>query len=148
MKKANASLLLAALLTGVLAQPDALAREQTVYKWVDAEGVVHFTAQPPENGEYEKIGLQTREPTDATAEGETADDDVESTAPEQPEAAASGPDPELVAERCKQARSNIEKLTGSANVLIRGEDGENRVLTEEERQRMLEEAQQFINEWC
>ncbi|MEE4303408.1 MAG: DUF4124 domain-containing protein [Wenzhouxiangella sp.] len=153
MKKTIVSTLLAALLTGFLALPGAVAQEQTIYKWVDEEGVVHYTARPPEGIDYEEVGIETREPVEsATAGGEMADSGetapAEGIPPAQPEMAAAEPDPEMVAERCAQARRNIENLTQRANVLIRGDDGEQRQISDEERQRMLQEARDFIDEWC
>ena len=151
MNKLIASALIAAALTGLGALPDAAAQEQTVYKWVDAEGVVHYTARPPEGVEYEVVGLETREPEEqAPDETEAAGEEApaEGIPPAQPEMASTEPDPEMVAERCEQARRNIENLTQRANVLIRGEDGERRQITEEERERMLQEARDFIDEWC
>lgn len=152
MNKAIATILFAAAFAALTVQPDAMAKQQTIYKWVDAEGVVHYTAHPPEGIDYQEVGLETREPVEsADAEGETEEgQDAKATGipPEQPEMAATEPDPELVAERCGQARSNIENLTQRANVLIEGEDGERRQITDSERQGMLEEARQFIDEWC
>lgn len=153
MNKAIASILLAAGLAGLIAQPEALAQEQTIYKWVDVEGVVHYTARPPDDIDYEEVGVETREPVDsATGGGEMASGEQEAkagkTPPEQPEMETTEPDPEVVAERCAQARENIENLNQRANLLIRGEDGERRPITDEERQQILEEAQQFIDEWC
>ena len=151
MHKLIASVLIVAALAGLSPLPDAMAQQETIYKWVDEEGVVHYTARPPEDVEYEIVGLQTRERGESeTSAGETEEttDESEGIPPAQPEMAASEPDPELVAARCKQARSNVENLTQRANVLVRGEDGEQRQITDEERERMLEEARAFIEEWC
>lgn len=152
MKNAIASILLVAVLAALTTQPGAMAQQQTIYKWVDAEGVVHYTAQPPEGVDYDEVGIDTREPVEtAAANDETADEQSrEETGipPEQPEMAATEPDPEMVTERCEQARRNVENLTQHANVLVSGDDGEQRQITEAERQRMLEEARQFIDEWC
>lgn len=154
MQKAIACILLAAGLAAFLAQPEAVAQEQTVYKWVDAEGVVHYDARPPADGDYEEVGIKTREPVDpAGGSGEAAGDEQEpenqKTPPEQATIESTEPDPEVVAERCSQARSNIEKLNQHSNILIRDDDdGERRPISSEERERMLEKAQEFIDEWC
>jgi hypothetical protein len=153
MYKTIVGVLLAALLAGLSAGQGAVAQEQTIYKWVDEEGVVHYTARPPEGVDYQEVGIETREPVDSAAGDGGGDDEAERTAEDDTatdpgERETLGPDPEVVAERCEQARRNIENLTRYANVLVRGEDGEQREVTEEERKRMLEEARQFVEEWC
>lgn len=152
MKKANASLLLAALLGGLMAQSDVLAEEQTVYKWVDDEGVAHFTARPPEDVDYVEVGVETGDAGESEAgQGESQpeqSDESEDVTPEQAQPEAPGPDPEVVAKRCQQARNNIEKLTQQNNLVVSGEDGQQRVLTSEQRQNMLEKTQAFLDEWC
>jgi hypothetical protein len=153
MIKTMTSVLLAAVLAGLTAQPDAIAQQEAIYKWVDAEGVVHYTARPPEDVEFEKIGVEISDPEETSSgEGEMAGDgqaaEDDGMPPAQPEMAEAEPDPEVVAERCQQARSNIENLTQHANVMIRGEDGEQRRISEAERQQMLEDAQAFVDQWC
>ncbi|MDZ7791256.1 MAG: DUF4124 domain-containing protein [Xanthomonadales bacterium] len=152
MKWTIASTLLAIVVVGLTLQPEASAEEQTIYKWLDEEGVVNYTARPPEGVDYEEVGIETREPVEAdAADSETQpaqDSAAETTPPEQPEMTRSEPDPEVVAERCAQARSNIDSLNQYQNVTVRGDDGEQRRISDEERTRMIEEAQAFIEEWC
>ncbi len=152
MKWTIASTLLAVVVVGLTLQPDASAAEQTVYKWLDEEGVVHYTARPPEGVEYEEVGIESREPVEpdgGNGEAQPEEDDAtESNPPEQPEMSRSEPDPELVEERCAQALSNIEDLNEYENATVRGDDGEQRQISDEERASMIEEAQAFIDEWC
>jgi len=143
---------LAALLVALASSPEAPAQE-TVYKWTDAEGTVHYTARPPEGVDYEVVDMaqQTRRSGTSQQSGDASSQsqgEASSIPPEQPEMAAEGPDPEIVAERCEQARRNIENLTQRSNVLITGDDGERRQITDEERERMLQDARDFIEEWC
>ena len=156
MKRLTAIIVLAALLGALSGQHEAMAQE-TIYKWVDQEGTVHYGARPPEGVDYEIVDIETRERTrgGASTDGDEAgpdageeSEDGTTVPPEQPEMAASEPDPEMVAERCAQARRNIENLTQRSNVLIRGEDGERRQISAEERESMLEDARRFIDEWC
>jgi hypothetical protein len=151
MKRLTAALSVTVLVAALSSAPDAPAQEN-VYKWTDAEGTVHYTARPPEGVEYEIVDIaqQTRR-SGSTPPAEESDSDSESSAsipPEQPDMAAEGPDPEMVAERCEQARRNIENLTTRSNVLIAGEDGERRQITNEEREQMLQDARDFMDEWC
>lgn len=152
MTRVTAVIALAALLAALTAQPQAVAQE-TIYKWMDEEGVVHYTARPPEGIDYEVVDVRNSDQSgdqSSGAEGESGDDgaSASSVPPEQPEMAASEPDPEMVAERCEQARRNVENLTQRSNVLIAGDDGERRQITDEERETMLEDARAFMDEWC
>jgi len=151
MNKAIVTVLLAAVFAALTAQPEAMAQEQTIYKWVDAEGVVHYTARPPEDVDYEEVGIETREPVESATEGgETQDEEADTTnnPPEQPEMTQSRPDPEVMAERCAQARTNLESMNRYSNLTVEGDDGEQRPVSDAERREMIEETQQFIDEWC
>lgn len=150
MTRLTVVLSLAMLLAALATAPDAMAQE-TIYKWTDEEGVVHYTARPPEGVDYERVDVKNQRSESSAAEAgarEEAESERSSIPPEQPEMAAEGPDPAMVAERCQQARSNIENLTQRSNVLIRDDSGQRRQITNEERQRMLREARDFIDEWC
>lgn len=152
MKQAIAALIVPALVLALaaLSVPRAAAEEETIYKWLDGEGVVHYSAQPPEGVEYEEVSIAARESArdNNDAQTEAAAGEGDDRVPEQPEMTTGEPDPEVVAERCEQARSNIERLRQHANLVVRGDDGEQRSVDEEERQSMIEETQAFIEEWC
>ena len=49
--------LTAILIIGLLASPASVYAQQKVYKWVDEEGVVHFSEEPP--GESPKVEVET-----------------------------------------------------------------------------------------
>ena len=46
----------AILIIGLLASPAGVSAQQKVYKWVDEEGVVHFSEEPP--GESTKVEVE------------------------------------------------------------------------------------------
>lgn len=152
MNRLIVTALLAAAFAALMLQPlDVDAQEQIIYKWLDAEGVVHYTARPPDDVDYTVVNLETREPVeDDAADGQDRDldDSASDDTTQQPETAQAGPTEEEMAERCEQARSNIETLNRYQNVTVEGEDGEQRTISDEERMNMVEEAQQFIDQWC
>ena len=51
--------LTAILIIGLLASSASICAQQKVYKWVDEEGVVHFSQEPP--GESNKVEVETFE---------------------------------------------------------------------------------------
>ncbi|AKS40827.1 DUF4124 domain-containing protein [Wenzhouxiangella marina] len=130
--------------------------QDEIYKWVDEDGVTHFSTQPPENVNYQRLDVRTRRTTDVAPRtvgeseegGDRADAAELGTLPEIPQIAAEAPDPELVAERCEQARENLMWLTERTRLSTEDEEGNRRVISEEERQRLIEETRAFITEWC
>ncbi len=128
--------------------------QEEIYKWVDADGVTHFSARPPEGIEYQSINTHTEAVRNMSPQtvGETeelGDDPQESTVlPELPEVDVQQPDPELVAERCQQARENLMWMTQRVRINRENDAGEVERISEEERQRLIGETQAFIDEWC
>lgn len=150
MATLTATVLITAL---VLGTNPALGQEE-IYKWVDEDGVTHFSARPPEGVEYQRIStfndvVSTVAPQTV---GETEDlgpENAESNLlPELPEVEVQQPDPELVAERCEEARNNLSWMTQRVQINRENEQGEIERVTEEERQQMIRETQAFIDEWC
>ena len=135
------------LLTAILlASLSPMSMAGQIYNWVDAQGVTHFGAQPPEG-------------VDATTVGKTP------TPAAKPQAPASGGvvgdqkmiDKQVkqqVAEQeaqlkafCEQARTNLAQLQN--NPRVREEvEGEMRRLTEEERRQRIDETRKQVEENC
>jgi hypothetical protein len=133
--------------------PLPVRAQEEIYKWVDDEGITHFSARPPEGVEYERINTlrDRRETVTPQTVGDTEDgleDTADSMLPALPEVDVQQPDPELVAERCQQARSNLQWLTQRVRINRENDEGEVERISEEERQRLISEAQAFIEEWC
>jgi hypothetical protein len=136
-----------------LGSASAQAQEE-IYKWVDEDGVTHFSARPPEGVEYDRITTRNNVVSRIAPQtvGETEDleqePDANNMLPELAEVDVQQPDPELVAQRCEEARSNLSWMTQRVQINRENEDGEIERLTEDERQQMIQETQAFIDEWC
>lgn len=137
--------LVALLLTG-----SAQVLAQTYYKWTGDNGTVHFTANPPEDRPYEAIDtlgnvVPSREASDeeADADPEQQEDENDVQMPRQAE-----PDPEVIAARCTQARENMYWLENRRRITVDRADGTEEFVEGEDRIRMIEETQAFIDEWC
>jgi len=132
--------------------------EETVFKWVDNNGVTHYSAQPPDGIAFERISIQhaggaalptqADSPGPSAATGPDAETEAEHVLPELAETRVEPPDPELVAERCRQARENLSWLTERTQLLFEDETGQTRRLDEDERQNLIEENRAFIDQWC
>ncbi len=140
---------MAVALLGVLA-PAASAGN--VYRWVDDDGRINYTAYPPKGRPSEKVmkyksrpgtatGSRSESSQDSTAGSANPAANVPLTAQAEP---LKQPDPE----RCEIARRNLETLTNHARVRLRDASGEYRFLTEQEHKERLQLSQQAIDESC
>ena len=123
----SAAVVLAAAL---LAPPQAAA--QQVYKWKDAAGVTHFTADPPPQGQHYEAREVDHHQAVPQADGASANGDAGT-----PRATREDP-------ACATARGNLALLEGKAQVTVdsNGDGKPDRPLSEAERanQRKLAEA--------
>lgn len=130
---------------------------QTIYKWVDENGTVHYGERPPEGVEAEPVSVSspkvgTSQPnetyTDPGAaaqrrarEAEEQQQQIDLIAEQQGEAAR-------IAAACESHRKRLEELVPRPKILLQNEDGTSRMLGDEERLQMIEESRQFIEEYC
>jgi hypothetical protein len=133
---------------GLLMLLSTAALGAQVYKWVDAQGVTHFDAQPPAGQVLTPLDTRTP-PTPSASPKSPAPSGADS---KQREADAKvrqevAEAQQRTDEYCDQARNNLAQLTN--NPRVRQEvDGELRRLTEQERQGKISELQSAIGENC
>lgn len=133
--------------TGLLLTLLTSAQAATIYKWVDTNGVTHFSAEPPAgqnaitvNPSAPRPGSVT--PSQSTRDAEQTQEQVEREVKR--EVAAEQAEREKF---CQTARRNLAQL--ELNPRVRIEDGDQvRRLSEEERQAKIESTRQSIAEHC
>lgn len=132
---------------GMLSSPTMAAK--SYYKWVDENGVTHYSARKPHDKESEAISVTTglsRDDSDQPSPAEnSAQADAASTS-EDP--AAEDPEANKDPERCEIAKSNLKILNESARIREATEDGSFRYLSDDEKGQRKETAQQAITESC
>ena len=111
----------------------ALATER-VYKWVDAEGVVHYGQQPPAHTPAEAIKVEKGYSTTEAAPV------PEPTAEQQQQAAD--------AETCRVASENFKMLSGEGPVKKKDEYGNEHTLTPDEKNAEKLRAQSAMEKFC
>jgi hypothetical protein len=127
-----------------------------VYKWVDAQGVTHFGAQPPEGQQATSVNTSVPKPRPSLPRL-----DSEQPEPAVPKSTPVG-DQKAIDEKvkadvaaqeaerrkyCETIRTNLAQLQN--NPRLRAEvDGEMRRLSEEERQSRIKDAEKAIGENC
>lgn len=130
----------------------ASAMASQVYKWVDAQGVTHFSAQPPQGQEATSVNTAAPPPKPTVAEEKPAPTFDSIADPEQA-AIDEKVKKEVAAEQakrkqyCEDVRTNLAQLQN--NPRLRMEiDGEVRRLSEDERQSRIAETQKSISANC
>lgn len=136
-----ASSLLLALNSGVMAGQ--------VYKWVDAQGVTHFGAQPPQGLPADTLSTAVAQFKTAPAERTAAEQSGESEQRDidrkvKLQVAAQEAD---LQRYCTTLRTNLAQLQNNPRVRIAEENGARR-LNEEERQQRIGETKQKITYRC
>ncbi len=122
---------------------------EAIYKWVDEEGVTHFSAQPPDGVDYEQVITRsgtTARRTEARTDSETATDEAD--AQSESDLRARIADLDALAEQCEQARTNLALLAEAGPVVLRDDDGNEVDLDSEARLSFADENQAFLDEWC
>lgn len=124
-----------------------------VYKWVDAQGVTHFSAEPPANQSAERISTKTFQPkvpekTTAQLEAEQAQSSAKTQAEIDREVRKTVAAEEAELKKyCTDIRYNLAQLQNNPRVLTEV-DGKMTRLKEEERQARITEIKQKITERC
>lgn len=125
----------------LLGATNSFAAKDKVYTWKDEKGVVHYGERPPKEAQATLIKTRTghSEPTPSTPS-------VTPTAPAAPSVTqeTSFIDPE----RCAIARKNLEILNSTARIRMPGDDGNARLLSDEERDAQRNTMLDVIDQTC
>lgn len=142
------------MLAGLLAFAPPVVAE-TVYKWVDENGTVHFGERPPEGVESTAVNVSPKSAglVPERKPDTNAADQQPSVAQQQRDergekARAMQQEAELMAAACEAQRSQLMRLEPRTRVLVRDPDGSTRMLDDDERLKAIDEARTFIEENC
>jgi hypothetical protein len=150
--------LLLFVLTTLTHSSHALAGKDSIYRWVDENGVTHYGEKPPEKREVQVDKLKTRK--DFSSDAKAAQNALEDkrAAKKESEDKTSNPTEtaeKLIAERkkkieedCKTAKGNLDILTSHGRVKEATEDGSQRFLSEEEHVKRIKKMTTYINDNC
>ncbi|UUD63170.1 DUF4124 domain-containing protein [Pseudomonas seleniipraecipitans] len=121
-----------------------------IYKWVDAQGVTHFSEQPPQGQQANTV--KTATPPPPAPEPKPAPTFKDIADPQQ--AAADAKVKKEVAEQeaqrlkyCETQRNNLAQLENNPRVRVE-DGGEMRRLGEDERQQRIADSKKAITENC
>lgn len=143
--------LIASALLLLIASPVMAAQ---VYKWVDAQGVTHFGSQPPEGQEAATVNTTVAPSKPATPSGLPTPDKLPPIGADAEQKAIDEKVKKEVAEKeaelkkyCESLRTNLAQLQNNPRLRVE-DNGEQRRLTEEERQSRIQEVEKGIAENC
>ena len=151
----------AVLLAGVA----AVAGAETVYKWVDTAGQVHYTDLPPRQAGARILGVYQQEAgtidegesDDYSDQGETGEPpDTGSESPSTPEppvsqeamAAAEADAEKAKVEQCKAAQDRYQRYVDSRRLFRETPDGKRVYLTDKELTEARARAKQAVDDYC
>jgi hypothetical protein len=121
-----------------------------IYKWVDAQGNVHFGSQPPEGQEAASVNPNISQPkaTPPASKPSTGDaGKAEQEAIDEKVKQEVAREESNRKENCEKARYNLAQLKNNPRVRMEM-NGEIRKLSEEERQAQIAESEKAVTENC
>ncbi len=143
----------------------AFAGAETVYKWVDSSGQVHYTDLPPRQDGARILGVYQQEAGtvegdetgDYTEEGDTGEPPAQD--PEAPRTAEPPVSEEAIAavkadaakakvEQCKAAQDRYQRYIDSRRLFRETPDGKRVYLTDQELTEARARAKQAVDDYC
>lgn len=127
------------------------------YKWVDAEGLTHYSQHPPQDQSIKKeqIRINEKKPTDADSAISQLEKNRETLLKDADDRKNKGKKDPAEAEmqkardeNCQIAKGNLKQLNEHARIRETGEDGELRYLSEEEHQTRKDDNSSYLEEHC
>lgn len=125
-----------------------------MYKWVDEEGNISYSDQPPPDADSQEIekksyGISDEESQDQL---ETLDEKANAAKQERDiKAEVAGQQTqrnETIKKNCEIARSNLELLTSQSRVTLKDDDGNDYFLTDEDKQSKTLDARANVDRYC
>lgn len=146
---------------GMLLLPLLLIGESSaeIYKWVDAEGNVHYGQQRPNDANAEKLDIQ-QEPTTTFRSGTKESVKAEETAqdgeqqPAEEPAAQEEKKVETPAEKkqrlaaCARAKKSLATMKSIGRIRSKDEDGNYSYLSQQQKEAKMKQARDLIKKYC
>ena len=128
---------------------------QTVYRWVDDNGTVHYGERPPEGVEATAVNASpgsaglVPQHTDSEQNGSGEPSYAQQQRDERAaRAQAERERKQQVAALCEEQRALLARLEPRPKILVRDPDGTTRMLPDDERLQTIENARNFIRDNC
>lgn len=146
------------LITIMLAGLATVAAAESVYKWIDASGQVHYTDRPPTESGAKLLGVFEREQIMATGEEAGGEDTASNTYDAGPALEEAQGDQaaatvqrdldQVRSEQCKQAQERYKTYIESRRLYRETTDGKREYLTDAELAAARIEAKKAVDDLC
>lgn len=135
------------ILMAALSVAASASQAAPIYKWVDAQGVTHFDAQPPAGQPAQEINVQQPPPPSAPPAPSSVNGDAQQRSIDAKVKSQIREQEAKRAANCEVMRTNLAQLQNNPRVREETENGMRR-LTEEDRKARIEETQMAIDDHC
>lgn len=125
------------LLTGLMLA--SFLANAAAYRWVDEQGKVHYGDRPPAGAQRLKA------PPPPAQAGQRESEEEAEAKPQQP---ASRSGKMSAAEACQEYKSRLARYNSTPHLAVRGEDGEQRMMSAQERQNLINTTKTRADETC
>lgn len=130
-----------------------------IYKWVDAEGNVHYAQQRPTDSNAEKLDIQ-QEPTttfrsgtrDSVESKETAQNaeqkPAEDPAAQEEKKAETPAEKKQRLEACARARKSLATMKSIGRIRSKDAEGNYSYLSQQQKEAQMKQARDLIKKYC
>ncbi len=134
--------LIPSLLVFSVISSQVLAKEVTVYRWVDKNGQVHYSQHEPIDNEYAEVLIET-----PYSKEKPSLMDKQINQNDSPEV-VSAKLARQAEEKCENAKNNLRILNDFPKVKVTEEDGQTRILTPLEKVQQVRLAENEVDVYC
>lgn len=140
-----------ALWSAIVFSTNVIAKDITIYRWVDENDVVHFSQHQPQNSNYSQLttfaSYQARE-RERPKSVPTASVDDQLYQYEKDKAELLANNAEIAEKNCKAAHLNEKMLNSFNKIMITDADGKNSVMSNKEKKAQLAVNKEHISLYC
>jgi len=130
----------------VLFCSNVIAKDTIVYRWVDNNKVVHYSHEHPADKDYSEVNIQVAYSAPIIEPVSSTENDEDNTNNNQQP--ASQLSPEEITKNCESAQVNLKVLNSFERITVEDENGEARLLSDEEKQEQIELSNKHIDVYC
>lgn len=140
------------LLAAVIFSTNVIAKNISIYRWVDENNVVHFSQQEPKDDNYSQLTTFASYAAQAKQQSQQPNTmpsvQAQIAKHEKNQADIDDKNKEIAKNNCKAAQLNIKMLNSFEQVMTTDSDGKNRLLTDKEKKEQLELSKKHSNLYC
>ena len=139
------------LWSAVICSTNVIAKDIAIYRWVDENNVVHFSQHQPKDANYSELSTvasyraKERELPKST---NSASVDEQLSQFEKEKADVLAKNEEIAKKNCQAAQLNQKMLNSLETVMIVGDDGKNKALSDKEKKAQLALSKEHISLYC